>query len=94
MKDAGLINWSHQQFIDIPRFNGNSGIAYKYTIPCWEYGTNTPILKGSYFISNDVLTISVYDKINKYTQSKFNINLKTLRAGYKEKRDYICIMNF
>ena len=45
LKDAGLINWSHQQFIDIPRFNANSGIAYKYIIPCWEYGTNTPIFK-------------------------------------------------
>ena len=90
LQENRLINWSHQQFIDIPTFHSKKGIAYKYSIPCWEYGTNTPILKGNYIIKKNILTIKVTAKI---VTSDFNIDVEILTAGYRDNRDYKCVID-
>ena len=82
LKENGLINWTHQQFIDVKK---EGGIAYKYSIPCWEYGSSTPVLELRYIINKNVLILK--DKNN---EEHFKINLSTLRGGYGNKQDYFC----
>lgn len=88
LQNNGLIKWSHQAFIDVPNFKEKKGIAYIYFIPCWEYGTNTSVRKTTYMVNNNIMTIG-----KKIDESKFNINFETLRAGYREKRNYVCILD-
>lgn len=33
LKDAGLLDWSHMQFINILEFNQSLGVAYQYAMP-------------------------------------------------------------
>tara|TARA_Y100000022_G_C13235673_1_gene369674 strand:- start:977 stop:1507 length:531 start_codon:yes stop_codon:yes gene_type:complete len=84
-----VINWSYQQFINIPHFSFDTGIAYKYTVPCWEYGSKTSTLIGYYTIRNNILRF-----IDKNSKQFFSINLKNLKAGYGNNRSYKCILNF
>ena len=91
LQDNGLINWSHQQFINIPKFNTKEGVAYKYSIPCWQYGTHSPILNARYIIKDNILTIKANGEIG---HSKFKINMQDLTAGYKDNRDYKCTISF
>ena len=88
LKDNGLIDWSHQKFINIPNLNSEKGIAYKYTIPCWEYGSNTPVLELNYSIENEIMVLSSKEK-DRY----FTIDLNNLRAGFEDKKDYLCKIN-
>ena len=88
LRDKGLINWSHQKFINIPNLNSKKGIAYKYTIPCWEYGSNTPVLELNYSIGNETMVLSSKEK-DRY----FTIDLNNLRAGFEDKKDYLCKIN-
>ena len=80
----GLIDWSHQKIISISNFNKNVGIAYKYTIPCWEYGSPTDNEKYIYVVRNNVMTLSKDDSTD------FNIDLNNLNAGYGKSREYSC----
>ena len=91
LRDNGSINSSHKQFINIPKFNANEGIAYKYTIPFCQYGANKAILKANYIVRDNIISIRVQDKLG---HSKFNINMEDLSAGYEEKRNYKCVIDF
>ena len=84
LEKNGLIDWSHQKRISISNFNTNAGIAYKYTIPCWTYGSPTKNEEYIYVIKNNLMTLAKEDSTD------FNIDLNNLSAGYGESREYLC----
>ncbi len=84
LEKNGLIDWSHQKRISISNFNKNIGSAYKYTIPCWQYGTPTDNEEYIYTIKNNVMTLANDDSTD------FNIDLNNLNAGYGKSREYLC----
>ena len=85
-RDAGLLDWSHMQFINIPEFNQSLGVAYQYAIPCWQFGSHTSIKEKTYVVKNNLMELVEKDSTN------FYLDLNTMKAGYAKKRDYECVI--
>ena len=79
-----IIDWSHQQIISISNFNKTLGVAYKYSIPCWSYGSPTENSKHTYVVKDNLMTLKKEDS------TEFNIDLGNLTAGYGKSREYLC----
>ena len=84
LERRGILDWSHQQIISVSNFNKNIGIAYKYSIPCWTYGTPTENYKLTYVVKNNLMTLKSEDS------TEFNVDLGNLTAGYGKSREYSC----
>ena len=86
LRDAGLLDWSHMQFINIPEFNGSLGVAYHYAMPCWQFGSPTNIYEKTYVIKNNLMELKRKDSTN------FHLDLNTMKAGFAKRRDYECVI--
>tara|TARA_X000000368_G_C22951556_1_gene676852 strand:- start:591 stop:1040 length:450 start_codon:yes stop_codon:yes gene_type:complete len=79
-----ILDWSHQQIISISNFNKTQGVAYKYAIPCWQYGSPSENLKHTYVVRDNLITLKKDD------WTEFYIDLGNLTAGYGKSREYLC----
>jgi hypothetical protein len=86
LRDAGLLDWSHMQFINIPEFNQSLGVAYQYAMPCWQFGSQTSIKEKTYVVKNNLMELVGKDSTN------FYLDLNTMKAGYAKRRDYECVI--
>ena len=85
-RDAGLLDWSHMQFINIPEFNKSLGVAYHYAMPCWQFGSHATIYEKTYVVRNNLMELTGKDS------TKFYFDLNTMKAGYAKRRDYECVI--
>jgi len=86
LRDAGLLDWSHMQFINIPEFNQSPGVAYQYAMPCWQFGSHTSIQEKTYVVRNNLMELVDKDSTH------FYLDLNTMKAGYADRRDYQCVI--
>ena len=86
LRDAGLLDWSHMQFINIPEFNGSLGVAIHYSMPCWQFGSHATIYEKTYVVRNNLM------ELKGEGSSNFYLDLNTMKAGYAKRRDYECVI--